>query len=82
MLFRSYRCLLPLKIKNLLLNGRCISVTHTAFSSTRVTPSCMAIGQAAGTAAALSVREKKSPADLDVRKLQDRLVRQDAVLRP
>ncbi len=77
-----YRCLLPMKIKNLLLNGRCISVTHTAFSSTRVTPSCMAIGQAAGTAAALSVREKKSPADLDVRKLQDRLVRQDAVLRP
>ena len=77
-----YRCLLPLKIKNLLLNGRCISVTHTAFSSTRVTPSCMAIGQAAGTAAALSVREKKSPADLDVRKLQDWLLRQGAVLRP
>lgn len=76
-----YRCLLASDISNLLLNGRCISVTHTAFSSTRVTPNCMAIGQAAGTAAALSVLNRKNPDEIEIRKLQERLIQQKAVLK-
>lgn len=75
-----YRCLLPQNIDNLLVNGRCISVTHTAFSSTRLTPSCMAVGQAAGTAAALSAAQKLPPASLDLVMLQERLISQGAIL--
>lgn len=75
-----YRCLLPQGIHNLLVNGRCISVTHTAFSSTRLTPSCMAIGQAAGTAAALSLYLGCSPAELDISYLRQTLLQQGAIL--
>jgi hypothetical protein len=75
-----YRCLVPQNVNNLLVNGRCISVTHTAFSSTRLTPSCMAVGQAAGLAAALSVSNHCKPADVDVVSLQDRLRSQGAIL--
>jgi hypothetical protein len=75
-----YRSLIPQKIDNLLLNGRCISVTHTAFSSTRLTPSCMAIGQAAGTAAALCKTLACMPEGIDVSVLQQRLREQGAIL--
>ncbi|MDD5484161.1 MAG: FAD-dependent oxidoreductase, partial [Kiritimatiellae bacterium] len=47
-----YRCLVPKKISNLLLSGRCISATHEGESSARIMPCCMVTGQAAGTAAA------------------------------
>lgn len=53
-----YRCLLPLEIDNLLVAGRCISVERTVLASTRVMPNCMATGEAAGIAAAISVKEK------------------------
>lgn len=75
-----YRCLLPKGIDNLLLNGRCISTSHTAFSSARLTPSCMAIGQAVGTAAALSVRAQTFPAALDIAEVQTTLREQRALL--
>ena len=68
-----YRCLLPRKVDNLLVAGRCISVTHLALGSTRVMPQCAALGQAAGTAAALSIEDRCCPARLDARRLQDRL---------
>lgn len=48
-----YRCLVPLKIENLLVAGRCISGTEYAMASYRVTGNCTAMGQAAGVAAAL-----------------------------
>ncbi len=60
-----YRCLLPLGLENLLVSGRCISVTHEALASTRVMVQCMEIGQAAGTAAALSIRQSCTPRQLD-----------------
>ncbi|MEI7848003.1 MAG: FAD-dependent oxidoreductase [Chloroflexota bacterium] len=77
-----YRCLVPLKVENLLISGRCISTTHEANASTRVSPNCMAIGQAAGTASALSIREHVSPRYLDVKALQKVLVSQQALLGP
>lgn len=52
-----YRCLLPQGVDNLLLAGRNISGTHMAHSSFRVMPICMGMGEGAGVAAALAVRE-------------------------
>ncbi len=56
-----YRCLVPKDVDALLVAGRCISVDHVAFGSTRVIPQCYATGQAAGTAAALAVRAGSEP---------------------
>jgi len=75
-----YRCLVPLGIDNLLIAGRPISATHEAHSSLRIMPICIAIGQAAGTAAALSVKQKVAPRKLDVGLLQDTLRAQGANL--
>lgn len=51
------RVLEPLKVENLILSGRCISGSHRAHASYRVMNIAMAIGQAAGTLAAASLRE-------------------------
>ncbi len=75
-----YRCLTPLGIDNLLIAGRPISSTHEAHSSLRIMPIAMAIGQAAGTAAALSVRGGIAPRVLDVSLLQSTLRAQGANL--
>jgi hypothetical protein len=75
-----YRSLLPKEISNLLVSGRCISATHEAGAAIRVTPIVMAIGQAAGTAAALSVADKTEPALLSVEKLKETLIAQGAVI--
>ncbi len=64
-----YRCLLPKGADNLLLSGRCISVTHEALSSTRIASCCMAIGQAAGIAAALCAQHDLYPRELKLDKL-------------
>jgi len=56
-----YRCLYSKNVKNLLFAGRNLSATHAALSSTRVMATCAILGQAAGTAAALCVREGTSP---------------------
>lgn len=68
-----YRCMLPTSVANLLVAGRCISVTHKALGSTRVMPQCSALGEAAGAAAALSIGAGCTPADLPVDRLQDHL---------
>lgn len=75
-----YRTLVPKKINNLLVAGRCISTTHEALATTRLTPSAMAVGQAAGTAASLALETKCSPRDIDVKRLQDMLVEDGMVL--
>jgi hypothetical protein len=74
-----YRCLLPKKIENLLTGGRCISTTHEALATTRLTPSCMATGQAAGSAAGIAVKRGAAPQEIDVRELQ-RVLAADGVL--
>jgi hypothetical protein len=51
-----YRCLLPVGLQNVLVAGRCLSATFVAQSSVRIQPVCRALGEAAGAAAALSVR--------------------------
>jgi glycine/D-amino acid oxidase-like deaminating enzyme len=60
-----YRCLLPREVDGLLVAGRCFSATHDAHASARSMATCMAMGQAAGTAAALSLAAGVEPRALD-----------------
>ncbi|OQP58376.1 FAD-dependent oxidoreductase [Niastella populi] len=76
-----YRSLVPQKIKNLLVAGRCISATHEAMSAIRVMAPCMAMGEAAGRAAKQAVRRNVQPADVDVQQLQQELIGKGAYLR-
>lgn len=75
------RCLLPQKVDNLLVAGRCISGTHEAHSSYRVMPICMATGQAAGVCAALSARRGMAPRDVPAQDVQAALAAQRADVR-
>ena len=75
-----YRCLVPLKVENLLVAGRCLSATSEAAGAVRVMPPVMAMGQAAGTAAALCVKTGVSPRSLDVAALTATLRAQQAFL--
>ena len=68
-----YRALITDEVKNLIVAGRCISATHEACAAIRVTPIVMAIGQAAGTAAAQSVLSGQSANRLDTEMLRDTL---------
>ena len=64
-----YRSLVPLKVENLLVAGRCISGSYEAHASYRVTGDCVAMGQAAGIAAAIAVKNTIPPRKIDVRDL-------------
>lgn len=75
-----YRCVVPKEIDNLLLAGRNISMEQAPFQSARSMAPNMAIAQAVGTAAALSIKEGVKPRELSVRKLQDILKSQGAVI--
>lgn len=71
-----YRCLLPKRVDNLLVAGRCFSATHEVQNKLREIPACVAMGQAAGTAAALSVKRGVKPRRLNVKLLQKSLMKQ------
>ncbi len=72
-------------IDNLLLAGRDISCSHVAFTSTRVMATCAAVGQAAGTAAAMCSERSATPREIrgepsSMKELQQRLLRQDQTI--
>ena len=75
-----YRSLVTEEIANLIVAGRCISATHEACAAVRVTPIAMAIGQAAGTAAAQSVVTCEPANKLNTRALRESLVQNNAFL--
>jgi hypothetical protein len=75
-----YRCLLPQRIERLLVAGRCISTTHEAMGAIRVMATCMAMGEAAGRAAAQAVREDLMPRQVDVARVQASLLEHGAYL--
>ncbi|GAB4117435.1 MAG: FAD-dependent oxidoreductase [Roseiflexaceae bacterium] len=75
-----YRCLLPKQVDRLLVAGRCLSADHDAHASVRSIGQCMAMGQAAGVAAAMAVRQGIGPHELSVGQLRDRLRSLGAVL--
>ncbi len=68
-----YRSLVPVRLENVLAAGRNISADMPGQSGTRLVMCCMALGEAAGTAAALSIKENVSPRKIDVAKLQQTL---------
>jgi FAD dependent oxidoreductase len=68
-----YRSLVPQKIENLLVAGRCHSATRGAHASTRVTVTAMAMGEAAGVAAAMTLKEKTSVAEIDGVRVREKL---------
>lgn len=71
-----YRCLVPLEVDNLLVAGRCISADFEAQSGTRLIMTCINMGQAAGTAAALAIKNDLTPRNLDAAALRERLIEQ------
>jgi hypothetical protein len=68
-----YGSLLPQKVENLLVAGRCISAEEEAMGQLRLIPVCSASGQAAGTAAALALNAGIKPREIDVSLLQNNL---------
>ena len=76
------RCLLPQGVERLLVAGRCISGSHEAHSSYRVTPIAMATGQAAGVCAALAARSGRIPRAVDPALVREELLAQGANLGP
>lgn len=65
-----YRSLLPKGMEQLLMAGRCVSADSTAAGAIRVMPPCMAMGQAAGVAAALAVKEGTTVRQVDPQKIR------------
>lgn len=69
-----FRSLIPKTIDNLLVAGRCISATHEAQASIRITATCTAMGEAAGNAGALCIKNKVKPINLNIEELQKYIV--------
>ena len=75
-----YRSLVPKDVDGLLVAGRCISATHEALGAIRVMPPAFAMGEAAGTAAAIALEYRVEPRRVDVPTLQGLLLRRGAYL--
>ena len=75
-----YESLLPQNLDHLLVAGRCISATHEAAGAIRLSPIAMAIGQAAGVAAALSLKRGVSPHELEADVVRQQLRGQGAFI--
>ena len=63
----------------MMVSGRGISADHEGMAGARVMGTCIAIGQAAGTAAALALRDGVGPRDMDIDELR-RVLRADGAL--
>jgi hypothetical protein len=77
-----YRIIVPQRIENLFVAGRCASMSHEGQSSARVSGACFVMGQAAGTAADLALATHLTPREVDVHALQQQLQRDGAFLGP
>jgi len=75
-----YRCLVPVKTEGLLVAGRSFSSDGAANNMANLIPHCIAMGQAAGTAAAMAVKQGIQPRQVDYGKLQEKLLDQDVPL--
>ncbi|RMD73690.1 MAG: FAD-dependent oxidoreductase [Lentisphaerae bacterium] len=69
-----YRSLVPVKVQNLLVAGRCLSADFEAQSGCRLIMACLTMGEAAGTAMAISLKKQIQPRDLDRLELQNMLI--------
>ena len=73
-----YRSMVSYELDNIIVAGRCISADRQAFASIRVQATAMALGQAAGTAAAICADNGCSVSNIDVKHLRERLTSQGA----
>jgi len=74
------RALVPKGSRNLLVAGRCVSSDRLANSALRVQASCMAMGQAAGAAAALAARTNTTPLDVPLKDIRELLRKHGAIV--
>ena len=77
-----YRSLLPIGLENVIVTGRPVSATHEAHASLRVMGTCMALGEAAGTAAGIAARNGGLTRTVDAGELVSRLRSQGAIVDP
>ena len=75
-----YGVLVPKNSENLITAGRCVCTDNSAFGSIRVMATCMAMGQAAGTAAAISLHNNCSMSKMDTELLVKKLREQGAIV--
>lgn len=71
-----YGVLVPQKIKNLLVAGRCIAGDKISHASVRSMMCCTVTGQGAGVAAAVSVKDGVDAGEVDIHRLQAALLKQ------
>jgi ribulose 1,5-bisphosphate synthetase/thiazole synthase len=71
-----YGAIVPVKVDNLLAAGRCIAGDNLMLNYMRLIGPCLVSGQAAGAAAALAIKSKVRPRDVDVAQLQALLKKQ------
>lgn len=75
-----FRSLVPQGSENLVTAGRCLCADGPGFGSVRVMATCMAMGQGAGTAAALAVRDGLSISHMDFDDLRQTLIESGAII--
>ncbi len=71
-----YRSLVPVKMENLLVAGRCFASDPVANDLMNLIPYCAAMGEAAGTAAAIALKDGVLPRKVDTKKVQKKLLEQ------
>lgn len=76
----SYKCLVPVKIDQLLVAGRSLSATSEAAGAVRVMPPCMEMGHAAGVAAAQAIKDDCLVRDVNVKAVQEQMVKEGSFL--
>ena len=74
--------LIPKGFDNLIIAEKSISVSNIVNGTTRLQPVCLLIGQASGALAALAIQEGKSPAAVEVRTVQKKLIEEGAYIMP
>lgn len=76
----TYGATIAKDVKRLMLSGRCISVDPVVFGSSRVMPTCMAVGEGVGIGAALAAQQNLAPEDVDVQTIRQKLRGYGAIL--
>jgi len=76
----TYGATISKDIKRLMLSGRCISVDPVVFGSSRVMPTCMAVGEGVGIGAALAAKQNILPQEVDVQSIRKKLRGYGAIL--
>lgn len=79
-MFMPYRCMLPKGVENFLVACRAFSSDEEVNDLFNLIPHCIALGEAAGTAAALSIKQGVTPRNVDISALRERLIAQNVPL--